>query len=53
MKKIKFNELFPYEYVRNYFYNRKRKVEKIINSKLSDTVEKDKYEKVDKNEETR
>ena len=53
MKKIQFNELFPYEYIRNYFHNRKRKVEKIINSELSDTIEKDKYEKVDKNEETR
>ena len=53
MKKILFNELFPYEYVRNYFSARKRKVEKIIKSELDDVVEKDKYVKADKNEENR
>ena len=53
MKKILFNELFTYEYVRNYFSARKRKVEKIIKSELDDVVEKDKYVKADKNEESR
>ena len=53
MKKILFNELFPYEYVRNYFSAKKRKVEKIIKSELDDVVEKDKYVKADKNEESR
>lgn len=52
MKKIILNELFPYEMIRNYFFQKKRKVEKISNSEQSkDIVEKDKYEKEVKNEE--
>ena len=51
MKKIIFNELFPYEMIRNYFFQKKRKVEKINNTDQSkDIIEKDKYEKENKND---
>ena len=53
MKKILFNELLPFESIRNYYFKKKRKVEKISKSSLDDVVEKDKYIKANKNEETR
>ena len=50
MKKIVFNELFPYEMIRDYFFLKKRKVEKIINTDFKTVTEKDKYMKAENNE---
>jgi hypothetical protein len=50
MKKIVFNELFPYEMVRDYFFFKERKVEEVYKSSLQkDTYEESNNEQLNKN----
>jgi hypothetical protein len=50
MKKIVFNELFPYEMVRDYFFPKERKVEEVYKTSLKkDTYEESNSEKSNKN----